>query len=164
MKPLSAAARHIVTLSGSPLQVAYSLEEIQQIWPRSIAQIARFIQSGKLPARNNGGRYLVPGGAILDRTITPRSRPTHDLGLLVSVDAVSLPINDHRVLIKDSDFYTYGDLAALFGWGIQAVRRLNYNGLLQPDITNATRPLFSGALVRAYLDGCDAPIPCRVSA
>jgi hypothetical protein len=136
-----------------PVRVAYSLEETAEAWGIKPEQVSRAIHAGHLPARNNsprrnGGRYLVAGATILEYGIAePR-----------------IPVNDHREIVQPDVSYTYANLATMFGWDVQAVRRLNYNGLLTPDITNAPCPLFSGALIRAWLEGADEPITYRASA
>lgn len=166
MTTSSTATRHIIVRRREHIaRVAYSLDDIQRVWGKSVDQIAHYIRRGLLPARHNGGRYLVAGGAILDRTLRPGSGAVPYHGLLVAAADQSVPINDHRQAIGENDEpYTYDDLGRMFGWSAQAVRRLNYNGHLRPDIVNATRPLYSPGCVRAYLDGCDDPITYRASA
>lgn len=161
-----AAMRHIIVRRREQIdRVAYSLDDIQRFWGKSVDQIAHYIRRGLLPARHNGGRYLVAGGAILDRTLRPGSGAVPYHGLLVAVGNQPVSINDHRQVIHaDDEPYTYDDLAKMFGWSAQAVRRLNYNGHLQPDIVNATRPLYSPVRVLAYLDGRDEPIAYHASA
>lgn len=131
-----------------PQRVAYSLEETSTAWGITVDQVARAIHRGHIPARHNGARYLIAGATIL----------------VLGIGEPKTEINDHRVVVQPDVSYTYADLAVLFGWSHQAVRRLNYSGRLQPDITNATKPLFSGALIRAYLDGHDDPITYHASA
>lgn len=131
-----------------PLRVAYSLEETATAWGISVDQVSRAIHHGHLPARHNGARYLVAGATI--RTL--------------GIGEPRIEVNDHRMVVQPDVSYTYADLAILLGWSQQAVRRLNYSGRLQPDITNTTRPLYSGAHIRAYLDGHDDPITYHASA
>lgn len=131
-----------------PVRVAYSLDETAQAWGRTSDQVARAIHHGYVDARHNGRFYLIAGATIRD----------------IAIGEPLIPINDHREVVQPDVSYTYADLAVMFGWSAQAVRRLNYNGRLVPDVNNSTRPMFSGALIRAYLDGRDEPISYHASA
>lgn len=128
------------------VQVAYTVADTARAFGKPEQVVLRLVSAGRMPSRNTGRAYLIPGGVILD--VLGSAHPD---------------INDHRDVIDRAAAYTYAEVGTLLGISIHAAKRLAASRRLTPDRT-APRPLFSGALLLDYLGGTDEPLRHRDSA